>query len=199
MAKELVLPYVRRKLADQAAADISVAGFMKFARYHAKYPAYALMCDVILDAPDGIFFTYRAGLRSGTYELVEAGFAHVAPFWSARSHPKYRQIDAYHCLTMASAPPELKDLLHQSTSFQLSSVPYSGEGTDFKLEEANRGVQHWIPAVPHDEDWCGACANYDHLSNLQRSILTGLNLKDPKLRTGKPPTNIPAAYVVCLC
>ena len=150
MAKELVLTYVRKQLAHSA--EISVAGYFKFCMLNVKSHAYAFMCDSILEVLDGIFL-YRAGLRSGVYDLIEAGFAHVAPFWSARPHPKYCQLDVHHSLVMTCAPPEVKVLLQNSTSFSLSGIPYSGEGADFKLEEANRGVQHWIPAVPHDDDW----------------------------------------------
>ena len=58
------------------------------------------------------------------------------------------------------------------------------------LEEANRGVQHWIPAVPHDEDWYGACANYTRLRNLRESVLKDVNIKDPKTKTAKPVVDI---------
>ena len=54
----------------------------------------------------------------------------------------------------------------------------TGEGADFKLEEINRSIKHWIPAVPHDRDWLQACANYKGLGSLQASTLDAMGITD---------------------
>ena len=58
------------------------------------------------------------------------------------------------------------------------------------MEEVNKGVQHWIPAIPRQEHWKAACANYSKLKDLRKKTLDQLDVKDPRNRTAKPSTDI---------
>ena len=187
-AKELVLPYVRQEI-KQENCNLSVAGFLKFTMTTVKSPNYALICDLVFVILDSIFL-YRAGLRSGDVGMIDAGRAFFSPMWCARSHPMYRQLVAYDNIMATCMPPPVHKFINQTKTFNLSGVPFSGEGADFKLEEVNRGVQHWIPSIPTDKDWTNACANYTELSDLRLASLSEMGIKDPKERSFRPSADI---------
>ena len=182
-AKELVLPYVRHEIQEEH-GNLSVAGFLKFTMQTVQSANYAFISDLVFIILDSIFL-YRAGLRSGDVDMMDAGRAFFSRMWCARSHPLYRQLVAYDNIMAACMPPPVAGFIRRTKSFNLSGVAYSGEGADFKLEEVNRGVQHWIPSVPSDKDWVNACANFTKLADLRQASLNEMELNDPKERTSR--------------
>ena len=179
LAKELVLPYIRE---TQDTQNLTVAGFMKFVMTKVKNVNYAFMIDAVFELLHSIFL-FRDGVRSGDTQKMEAGRAVFSKVWSARHHPMYRELDMKDTIMFRSMPANLKEHVCTTMSVNITGVPNSGEGADFKLEAVNKSVQHWVPSVPSDEDWRTACANLQKLNDLRGRVLSELGVQDPKKQT----------------
>ena len=165
----MLIPYVREKLKeaaskDEVEAEVSPAGFLKFVM-RAKDPNYSFMADCILELLNSIF-VFRCGIRSGDVNQILAGRAKMSKLWFGRNHPLYRELDSHDWLTRERMPQELTKLVDRSLSLNMSGISYTGESPDFRLEELNKKVQHFIPPVPQHQDWQRICANFDRLESL---------------------------------
>ena len=178
VTRELILPYVRTEL-EKKEQDLSVKGFMKFVM-NAKDPNYTFMCDMTFELIDAIFM-YRAGVRLHINKFIEAGRAKFAKLWCGRNHPLYRELEMTDILMTTRMPPEIRDLVLDTDSLNLSGVKGTGEGADFRLEEVNKRVQQWLPNVPAAKDWKIACCNFDNLEKFRDTVFEQMDLADPKL------------------
>ena len=88
-----------------------------------------------------------------------------------------------HSLLIARMPPEMEG--HATTVWSLNTPGKRGtnEAADFKLEEVNKQIQHWIPKVPSGSDWTVVCYNYNTLINLRETTFNQIGIKDPKNRS----------------
>lgn len=184
-AAELLLPYIRKNIAEGTPVEqLTINEFLVFCG-EAVSLNYVFMLDMIFTLLDSLF-VYRAGVRTGLSSLMDLGRNMYAPLWSARPHPMYRQLEVYDSIVSECMPPSIKSFIEKTKSVNTSGIPYTGEGADFKLEEVNRGIQHWIPAVPQDKDWLQACANYKSIGALRSTTLAAMGLADRNARTVKP-------------
>ena len=97
--------------------------------------------------------------------------------------PCIDNLTPYDAIMNLCMPEELREQLRQSCSFNTSGVPFSGEGGDFKLQELNKAVQHWIPSVPSDKVWPVTCSNYTGLTKLWEETVSHMGIQDPKAKT----------------
>ena len=51
------------------------------------------------------------------------------------------------------------------------------------MEAKNKSVQHWVPPVPQDKDWIGACHNITKLEKLRDTTFSDLGVIDPQNKT----------------
>lgn len=96
---------------------------------------------------------YRAGIRGGIPKFIQAGRAKFAKVWCGRNHPLYREIEASDTLMQYRMPGELTPLVQSAMSLNQTGKPFTAEGADFRLEEINKPVQHWLPNIPTANDW----------------------------------------------
>ncbi len=101
----------------------------------------------------------------------------------------YRELEAYDSFMTICMPPEVKEFVEKTLSLNLSGVPFSGEGPDFKLESVNKNVQHFLPPVPGPKDWQIACSNYDDLHMLKRMSQDDMGMPQQEGH-GRTPPNI---------
>ena len=89
-------------------------------------------------------------------------------------------------------PVDLKIFAQQSLTLNLSGVPFTAEGTDFRLEEINKAVQRFMPPIPRDKDWVNVCASYKSLSAMRVKVFEDKGAHDPA-QTGERnrPSNDP--------
>ena len=185
VARELVTPYVRHELCkSDNECDLSVPGFFKYCLTHVENPNYVFLFNTHFEVLDALF-AYRAGLRSGHAHLVEAARGSFAKLWSGLHHPMYRQLDTYDAVMSLCMPQALRQQMRTTCSFNTSGIPFTGEGGDFKLEELNKAVQHWVPSVPTD-----ACSNYSHLTKLREQTFGQMGVQDPKSKRSRTPSDI---------
>jgi len=136
----------------------------------AKDPNYTFMADMLFEVLDSIFM-YRTGLRTGLIDLAMAGRAKFSKIWCARSHRLYRELDGHDMIMREAMLPELRKLVDESMSLNMSGAVYTGEGPDFRLEEINKKVQQFMPLTPTDAAWGRVCANYDSLVEIRTNML----------------------------
>lgn len=184
--RELVIPYVRKVLAGDGEKVLSCAGFFKFLMNEVNDPNFGFMADLILELLDAIFL-YRAGLRSGATDMMLAGRASFSKVWFGRCHSMYRELDMYDSIMRECMPAELIGFIDKTMSINLSGIPFSGEGADFKLENVNKGIQHMLPPVPSPRDWEGACANYQDLKDTREACLCDIGITDKYEQTKAAP------------
>ena len=194
-AAELLLPYIRKNIAAGVPVhQLTITDFLSFCSESVS-KNYAFMLDMTFTLLDSLF-VYRAGVRAGLPSLMDLGRNMYAPLWSARSHPMYRQLEVYDSIVSECMPQSIKAFIEKTKSINTSGIPYTGEGADFKLEEVNRGIQHWIPAVPQDKDWLQACANYKTIGDLRMSTLASMGLTDKNKGRVKPTESCISAQVL---
>ena len=128
---------------------------------------------------------YRTRLRCGIVKFIAAGRAKLAKLWSGRHHLLYGELEMADTIKLAIMPNEVKDLLLNTASLNLSGKPHTGEGADFRLEEVNRQVQQWLPNIPSTKDWQIACCNFDKLTALRKTVFDQMKLTDTNLGTEK--------------
>ncbi len=192
ITKELILPYVRQELGKDdsplKSGKVSVAEFLKFVM-NATDPNYSFLADFTFEFLDAIF-AYRAGVRCGIPKLRAAGRAKFAKVWCGRVHPIYRELEAADTIAHFRMPEQIVDTVSQSASITISGDPVKGEGADFRLEEINKQVQHWLPNIPSTADWKIACCNFDKLSTLRTTVFEQMGVSDAKRRSGALPQDI---------
>ena len=189
LSKELVIPYVRSQLKASPNKELTAADFLKFTMTNTKNPNYAFLLDATFELLHSLF-VYRDGVRSGNIGLMEAGRATMAKLFSARHHPMYRQIEMNDSFMYNCMPKDVKQHINSTMSVNLSGVPHSGEGADFKLETVNKAVQNFLPSVPTASDWQSACANLAPLQKLRKATFADLKVEEPKPQTPHNPPEI---------
>ena len=94
-------------------------------------------------------------------------------------------------IQMIRMPQDVKELLLGTLSLNMSGVPGTGQGADFRLEEVNKLIQQWLPNIPSANDWKWASVNFDKLSQFRSHIFIEMGIKDPNLKQIlKKPQNI---------
>lgn len=124
------------------------------------------------------------------YSLYSSGMAKFAKVWSARNHPLYRELEASETISRLRMPREMKQFVEKERSMNLSGMPGTGEGVDFRLEEINTNIQRWLPRIPTPKDWEATCLNFDRLVALRDKGFVDMDVHDPKIRHSKNPQNI---------
>ena len=191
ITRELIVPFVQAERAkSENQQNLSTHSFLKFVM-KAQNPNYTFMADITFELLDAIFL-HRQGVRTGNGRFldIKAGRAKFAKLWSGRHHPLYRELEVSDTLMLERVPQELYLFVMNSDSISLSDEPSTSEGADFRLEEINSLVQHWLSHVPSTQDWKMACCNFDELSKLRSTIFQQMGIKDPKLRASKYIQNI---------
>ena len=62
----------------------------------------------------------------------------------------------------------------------MSGITFTGEGADFRLEEINKGLQHWVGHNPSKKKWENACNNFNDMNNIRKNTYSQLGVNDPK-------------------
>ena len=180
LVDELLVPYVRSELEQQSVnidtVQLSCKKFWKFLD-SAKNPNYTFMADVAFEFID-VIFMYRAGVRTGNGDMMKAARAIFAKMWVGRRHPQYRELEVQSLVQQVQMPKELQDFEARSMSLNMSGVPCTAEGPDFRLEEINKKAQNFLPLVPKASDWEKVCSNFDTLTDIKKGLLCDKGSKD---------------------
>jgi hypothetical protein len=184
---ELAMPFVRAEM-KKSSPDYSPSHFIKF-MMNAIDPNYAFMVDFTLELLDAIFL-FRAGVRGQKPAYIYAGLAKFAKIWSGRNHPLYREIEMHFSIMLERMPDQVRHFVDGSQSLNMTGVPFTAEGVDFRLEEVNKKVQHWLPKVPSPKDWKVACSNLESLEELRSAIFSQMDIVDPKDNRKRKVQNI---------
>ena len=187
ITRELLVPFVRQEITKEH-PDLTPKAFLKFIM-QAQNPNYLFLAEYTFEFLDAIFM-YRAGVSGGIERFVHAGRAKFAKLWCGRNHPVYRELEASDSLLLQRLPEELKSLVLHATSMYISGRPFTAEGADFRLEEINQQIHHWIPNILGMKDWKIVCCNFDRLAALCANVWEQAGITDPKWKTSKYPQNI---------
>ena len=147
----------------------------------AEDPNYTFMADFTFELLDSLFM-FWAGVRCGNIDFTKAGRAKLAKIWCGRHHPLYRELELSDTILLERMPPELRTFVLESASIRTSGDTSTGEGADFRLEEINKQIQHWLPNIPSTDDWKIASCNYDKLVMLRETVFNQMGVIDPKER-----------------
>ena len=162
LVDELMVPFVRKELndvSDASTLDLSPNTFFKYLDSgKVQDPNYRFLVDFAFDIIEALFL-HRAGVRSGQADLMWSGRAKYSKVWCGRNHPSYRELAIHDHMQRLIVPNKLGQFIDRTMSLNLSGIPYTGEGPDFRLEEVNKGVQSFLPLSPTDEDWATVCTN----------------------------------------
>ena len=186
ITRELMVSYVREQLVNSG--PISVSGFLKFTM-HAKDPNYSFMADFVLEILDAVFM-FRCGQRCCNADVMIAARGKFAKHWSGRVHPLYRELEMADLLTYIRMPTDVQDVIKASMSLNLTGRKHTGEGVDFRLEEVNKQIKHWLPSVPSPNDWHTTCTNYDRLIQFREKTFAQQGASDPRSYGSRSPQNI---------
>lgn len=187
ITQELIVPFVRQELV-KSEPDLAVSKFLKFVM-QAEDPNYTFLADFTFELLDSVFL-YRAGVRCGNADFIKAGRAKYAKLSCGRHHPLYRELEVADTLFLQRMPSDMLKFVLNSPSLTMNGKPYTWEGADFRLEEINRQVQHWLPNIPSAKDWKISCCNFDKLSQLRTTVFQQMGIADPKERTSQYVQNI---------
>ncbi len=181
--RELVLPYVRHCARISPHTKPSVNGFYEFIEDDSmkKCPNFGYLYDQISRYSQGII-NFRMGIRRNNFMLVESARFMTKELFYGRNHPKYRDVELFQNIQQLFMPEQVKQLLSKNVSITITNDHSSGEGYDYKLEDANRDIKRIIPAgkIPSDNRWRIACRNHGTLQELDQSTMTQfcLSLKE---------------------
>ena len=188
VARELVTPYVRHELCkSDTVQDPSVQDFFKYCLTHVENPMFSFSIHISrsLMPYSPIELVYEVGtptlLKQHVVQLPSSGQGCTIQCTDSWTHMMLS------CLCM---PKALRQQMRTTCSFNTSSIPFTGEGGDFKLEELNKAVQHWAPSVPTDDDWRIACSNYSHLTKFREQTFGQMGVQDPKSKRSRTPSDI---------
>ena len=177
LTREMLVPFVRAEMKKES-QNYSVANFEKFMML-TKDPNYGFMMDLLFDILDSIFML-RVGFRCGYPDFITAALNIFGKMFCARNHPLYREVEVALSTTIMRMPPEVRTLVFQTMSLNMSGSSNTGQAADFRLEELNKIIQSWLPSVPSPSDWKAACRNLDKLVQIRERMFNEMGIKDPK-------------------
>ena len=162
-ADELVLPYVRKCLAENQTPSLTkLYDWLKTV----KYSNYIFMQEAIFTYVYSLFL-FRAAVRRNNSEVLLAARTKFSSMFYGFNMTSYQEIDYRDLKMRLLAPPEIQNYIGDNESFSTSCHASKGEGGDFVLENRNKRIKSLIPkGVPTEDVWLQACRSFDTLDKV---------------------------------
>ena len=152
LSRELVLPYIRY-MKDTDSHNMSVLGYFQWYEANVTDQVYHFLFDTCFTYLLS-FHLYNEATRKNNSQRMMAARVVFAPLFSARHHPKYRELHLRDMLVRAQCPDEILTDIEHTESFSVSGCPNKGQGADFIQEEKNKVVKSFLPpGMPTEHAW----------------------------------------------
>ena len=172
--RELVLPYVKICIRDFEGVDTlpTAQGYVEWVasnrsalgdNYMFMYKINTIYAEAILNI--------RRGIRKNNFDVFISGLLNSKDIFYGRHHHMYASLFADFIIQYELLCPQMQSFFRDNIS-HTSGSHESGQGADYKHEEANRDVLSYVrPHRLHDRKvWASAARKHTILSKLDKKI-----------------------------